>query len=436
MQLKHILNTSIKSIYKKACGMEKNMLEIADIIDIAGKEGTPAYIFDLDVLKERMEKLQSVLGEDVNLCYAMKANPFLVHAMKELAAKFEVCSPGEFAICERETVDMNTIVLSGVNKEKHDICHVMDDCGGVGMYTVESVSQFNLLNECATERKKCINVLLRLTSGNQFGLDEEELEKLIASHKEYENINICGLQCYTGTQKKKVSQMAKELQHMDELCDMYKDKYGFITKEIEYGPGLPVNYFGEDIYNDNYDMLEEFATELNKIKHKYEITLEMGRYMAATCGIFVSEVADVKTNKGQNYCVIDGGINHINYYGQAMAMKIPAYTFVKADGTIAAGVDMAKKQAVQTAENMEKWTIVGSLCTVGDVIVKNIPIGNPQPKDKIIFYNIGAYSVTEGIYLFLSRRMPKIIAYSKKEKSVVYRDFKYSDVINSRDSVM
>ena len=32
------------------------MLEIADIIDIAGKEGTPAYIFDLDVLKERMER--------------------------------------------------------------------------------------------------------------------------------------------------------------------------------------------------------------------------------------------------------------------------------------------------------------------------------------------------------------------------------------------
>ena len=69
-QLKHILNTSIKSIYKKACGMEKNMLEIADIIDVAGKEGTPAYIFDLDVLKERMEKLQSVLGEDVNLCFS------------------------------------------------------------------------------------------------------------------------------------------------------------------------------------------------------------------------------------------------------------------------------------------------------------------------------------------------------------------------------
>ncbi len=40
-----------------------------------------------------------------------------------------------------------------------------------------------------------------------------------------------------------------------------------------------------------------------------------GRFIAASCGVFVS-VVDLKTNKEQNYCIIDGGINHINYYGQ------------------------------------------------------------------------------------------------------------------------
>ena len=75
------------------------MLTTAEIIKIAGSEKTPAYIFDLDVLKARIEKLQSVLGSDVKLCYAMKANPFLVHAMKSLVTMFEVCSPGEFSIC-------------------------------------------------------------------------------------------------------------------------------------------------------------------------------------------------------------------------------------------------------------------------------------------------------------------------------------------------
>lgn len=39
---------------------------------------------------------------------------------------------------------MKDIVLSGVNKEKADICHVLNDCGGVGVYTVESKEQYSL----------------------------------------------------------------------------------------------------------------------------------------------------------------------------------------------------------------------------------------------------------------------------------------------------
>ena len=37
---------------------------------------TPAYVFDLDKMKEFVEKVQSCLGESAQLCYAMKANPF------------------------------------------------------------------------------------------------------------------------------------------------------------------------------------------------------------------------------------------------------------------------------------------------------------------------------------------------------------------------
>lgn len=138
--------------------------------------------------------------------------------------------------------------------------------------------------------------------------------------------------------------------------------------------------FGEDAFNNSYDMLKEFAEYLKPLKSKYKITLEMGRYIAATCGVYVSSVADTKTNKGQNYCIIDGGINHVNYYGQTMAMKVPAYTFVKADGTAAAGYG-AKDYGTEP----EKWTICGSLCTVADVIVKNLPIGKPESGDMIIF---------------------------------------------------
>ena len=59
----------------------------------------------------------------------------------------------------------------------------MDDCGGVGVYTVESVEQYRLLSDCAATRELKINVLLRVTSGNQFGLDESDIEMIIKKQR-------------------------------------------------------------------------------------------------------------------------------------------------------------------------------------------------------------------------------------------------------------
>lgn len=412
------------------------MLEISKITELAKEHGTPMYLFDLGELEQRVCSMQEVLGEDITICYAMKANPFLVDAMKTIVPKFEVCSPGEFAICEREKVAMSSIVLSGVNKEKADICHVMQDCGGVGIYTIESRTQLELLQECASEAGHKISVLVRVTSGNQFGVDEEELEEIIANREQFDAVDFRGIQCYTGTQKKKMAQIQEEILWLDALCDRLLEKYGWKAKELEYGPGLLISYFGSEALDTGFCALKEFAEYLNPIRGKYEITLEMGRFIAASCGVFVSAIADLKTNKGQNYCIIDGGINHINYYGQTMAMKVPAYTFVKADGSHISGYDMKNRKMLDNTEETSKWTICGSLCTVGDVIVKNLPIENPQIGDLILFYNIGAYSVTEGIYLFLSRRMPKIIAVSKEGACQVYRDVKATDEINSRMQVI
>ena len=416
------------------------MLDVKLINSLACEHGTPLYIFDKAVLRRRVDKIREILGSEITLCFAMKANPFLVDCFKELNTRFEVCSPGEFAICEREHVNMHDIVLSGVNKEKADIEHVMDDCGGVGIYTVESVEQFNLLRQCADERGTVIDVLLRVTSGNQFGLDESDLERIVKNRDEYKSVNIRGIQCYSGTQKKKIQVISEELKWLDDICNRLYEKYGFKTEELEYGPGLPYNYFGTESYDNNFDFLKELSEELNPLKERYSITLEMGRFLVSECGMYVTSVADIKVNRNQNYVIVDGGINHINYYGQTMAMKVPAYSYVKHDGTVIKDTD---KYSVLTGGDHERWTVCGSLCTVADVVVKNLPIGTPDMRDKIIFYNIGAYSVTEGIYLFLSRKMPKIIAIDyditnekmsdvKDIKVETYREIVQTDRINSR----
>lgn len=411
------------------------MVGVNELKEIAIKCGTPSYIFDTDELCARIDAMQQILGCGVTVCYAMKANPFLISVLDKKLDKFEVCSPGEFAICEKEGINREKIVLSGVNKEKKDILYTMKT-GAVGIYTVESLNQLELINSCAVECGIKVKVLIRVTSGNQFGINERQVYEIADRKDELKGIIIEGIQCYSGTQKKKLSQIESEVVWLQAIAHTCEAEHGVKLNEIEYGPGLSVDYFVTDkcdAMNTNFDELEEFAGMIKEMSEKFNVTLEMGRYIAATCGVLISRIADMKMNDTTRYAIIDSGINHINYYGQAMAMKIPAYSYVKADGTIVKDRNVMSRL---NGTDDEKWTICGSLCTVADLIVKNLPIGTPECNDKIIFYNIGAYSITEGIYLFLSRKMPVITAYNKDGSVEVYRDVISSDRINSRQNLL
>lgn len=411
------------------------MLGVNELKEIAIKCGTPSYIFDTDELCARIDAMQQILGCGVTVCYAMKANPFLISVLDKKLDKFEVCSPGEFAICEKEGINREKIVLSGVNKEKKDILYTMKT-GAVGIYTVESLNQLELINSCAVECGIKVKVLIRVTSGNQFGINERQVYEIADRKNELKGIIIEGIQCYSGTQKKKLSQIESEVVWLQAIAHTCEAEHGVKLKEIEYGPGLSVDYFVTDkcdAMNTDFDELKEFAVMIKEMSEKFNVTLEMGRYIAATCGILISRIADMKMNDTTRYAIIDSGINHINYYGQAMAMKIPAYSYVKADGTVVKDRNVMSRL---NGTDDEKWTICGSLCTVADLIVKNLPIGTPECNDKIIFYNIGAYSITEGIYLFLSRKMPVITAYNKDGSVEVYRDVICSDRINSRQNLL
>ena len=55
----------------------------------------------------------------------------------------------------------------------------------------------------------------------------------------------------------------------------------------------------------------------------------------------------------------------------------------------------------------------------------------PLPGDLLVFENIGAYSVTEGIYLFLSRKMPRIVLYNGISDIRLARDFVDTSRLNT-----
>lgn len=382
------------------------------------KNPTPSYIFDINLLLSRLENIKKVLGKRAEICYAMKANPFLIRAMEKQVKIFEVCSPGEFRICERMEIPMEEIVLSGVYKNPEDIQGILGKYHGKGIYTAESLEQLRILNEKAVFFGVQIKVLLRVSSGNQFGMDEEEICKILAKREQYTGICFAGLQFYSGTQKKNLSQMEKELQSLDELLEKLLKEYEYEAEILEYGPGFFASYFAKEKEESVDSVLKEFGSILDKLTFKGKIILEMGRFLTYLCGYYLTSIVDLKKNNGENFAIVDGGVHHLNYYGQTMAMKIPYCRHLDSEGNM-------RVQGEETG-----WNICGSLCTVNDVIVKRLQLKKPMIHDILVFERVGAYSVTEGMYLFLSRPMPKIYFWEDNRLKLV-RDELYTDEINS-----
>jgi diaminopimelate decarboxylase len=368
---------------------------------------TPAYIFYENKFQEMVANVKHALGEKIPLCYSIKANPFLLNCLPEALSMIEVCSPGELSICEEMHIAPERIIYSGVMKETEDIERAVRL--EVGIMTGESLLHVQLENEACLKYGVRKKVILRFSSGNQFGMSKEDICSVIANRFGYPGLEIVGLHYYSGTQKK-LRSIEKDLQRLEGLLTTLRDDYGFEPELVEYGPGLPVEYFQPDMVEQDKATLTQAAEVICRFAEKYPLGIEMGRFLASSCGVFVTQVKDIKRINGENYVICDGGIHHLKYYGQTMAMKIPPVA------QASSVEELLKKSATlyrpenmeNTTEDREEYCLCGSLCTVADVLVRSIELSPLSIGDYLMFGKCGAYSVTEGASMFLSRDLPGI----------------------------
>ena len=382
---------------------------------------TPSYIFDLNNIKENINTMREIIQDSTLICYAMKANPFVVRYISDKVDRLEVCSPGEYEICIREDVAPDKIVVSGVNKTIESLNRILEYSKGKGIYTIESMNHYEILSQCAKDNNYNMDVIIRLTSGNQFGVDKVIFEEIIEKIQSDNKLNLLGLHYYSGTQKK-VSKIEKEVKELDEYAGYLKDKYGLNYLELEYGPGLMVPYFQDSKVQEYEEQLKDLDKVLKNIVNYDKTIVEFGRFLTANSGYYLSRINDIKITDYARYIIDDGGIHQINYYGQVMGMKKPYMGIIDVDENVS---------SIKDEEEISKWNICGSLCTVNDVIVRGVCIANPKKNDILVFENVGAYSVTEGMALFLSRELPQIVLYNEDGMFEIVRDMQELNMLNS-----
>ena len=382
---------------------------------LARTYGTPLYVFDGDAFAARAAQIAKAFGPQVRLCYSIKANSFLLGCLPSQVSRLEVCSPGELEICRALGLDPGRIVFSGLNKTPDSVAAALD-CQ-VGVLTAESRKHLDLIQAAALARGVTAPVLLRLTGGDQFGMDEDDLKAILSRREDFPNVDFVGLHFFTGTQKTKAKKILQELDYVNQIADALERDYGFRIRELEYGTGLFADYFGSSPVETEAALLEQVAPAIRASGARFSLTVEMGRFLASTCGAYLTGVNDVKTNCGVRYVILDGGSHQLHYDGQVMGMRQPPVSVVSGGG------------------QPEECTLCGSLCATSDRLAQNINLPALEPGDVLAFWRVGAYSVMEGTALFLSRELPRVVLYDNASGPRLVRDFVQTSPLNRPDSV-
>lgn len=358
---------------------------------------TPCYLLSRAKARENVTILKKCLGEKIELCYAVKANPWLAELLKDIVDRLDICTEGELQFCLERGAASQKLLYEGPYKKDTTLSKAMNL--GIGRISIDSMSQWKHIYSLVDEKRDGqISVLLRLNCGNQFGMEESEIVEILKSPQK--RIHIAGLHYYGGTQKQYLAKVKEELDFLEKQILRIEDDSSRRIDELEFGAGSGVPYFESDSTRDCQEVLCAQIEFVQKMSRRYHVIFEAGRCIGASAGAFLTKVVGRKEINGLPHIFVDGGTNQINYYGWMSGQRTPkmkVFTHKLSTGT--------DRQAV----------ICGCLCASADIFARKKTIQNPlSPGDYMMFRNVGAY-VTECSLGFLFLDFPPILMYNEKQ---------------------
>jgi diaminopimelate decarboxylase len=417
------------------------------ISQIAGEYGTPFYLYHGEMIQERVRRVRAALGGDVEVTYSVKANPNLAVCQliaRERLTGAEVASSGELVVVRAAGFAPEDIVFAGPAKTDEELQMAVDE--GIFAVNVESLNEIDRLAAIAEREGKKIGVGLRINpaaqlmgSGmrmggtvGQFGLDEADLEEAVKrtiAHPEH--LILRGIHVYTATQVFDADALIEHCRNIFELALQTANLAGKPLEMVDFGGGFGVPYFEK---MEEFD-LERFGEGYAQLLAQYRtdprfegcrFVFELGRYLVADAGVYVTRVVDVKGMKGKTFVTTDGGMNHhltaTGNMGQVFRKAYPLLNLSRTSG--------------EPGEPEEGVAVAGPCCTPLDMFGTNIPLWEPRVGDLIGVFYSGAYGYSASNLGFLSHPTPAEVLVWQGEARLLRPVGKPEDVLKGQEALV
>ncbi|CAB3797248.1 Diaminopimelate decarboxylase [Paraburkholderia ultramafica] len=365
------------------------------VVELAQQHGTPLWIYDADVIRQRIAELRSF---DV-IRYAQKAcsNVHILKLMRDEGVMVDAVSLGEIArsLAAGFTPDGDPegVVFTADLLDHATLAAVLEH-----RITVNAGS-LDMLERIGRHAPDGHRVWLRINPGfghghsnktntggehSKHGIWLDDLPRALDLVRRY-RLTLVGLHMHIGS--------GVDYAHLSRVCDAMVDAVTGLGHDIEAisaGGGLSVPYRedGPRIDVDHYFRLWDAARRRIEahVGHRVRLEIEPGRFLVAEAGVLVAEVHALNRRPARQFALVDAGFNDLvrpSFYGSHHRMSV------------------VKRSGVPSNTPIGSFAVAGPLCEAGDVftqteggVVTSRSMHTPEVGDFIVFHDAGAYGAS------------------------------------------
>jgi diaminopimelate decarboxylase len=379
----------------------------AGMLTIAGRaaadwaEVTPVFVYDAAIVAVRIARFRAAMPA-VDLHYAIKANPHpgLLATIAPLVDGLDVASAGELA--RAITVKpAAAISFAGPGKRDAELAAAITagatlnlESEGEAMRALAIADRLGLRPRLAVR----VNPDIELRGSGMkmggrpspFGIDAARVPALVR-HLIAAGADWRGFHVYAGSQALDAGAIADTQAATLALATRLAEAAGAAPPLVNLGGGFGVPYFAGDRPLDIEAIGERLGTALAArpaVLYDSRFAIELGRWLVAEAGIYLTRVVDRKESGGETFLILDGGLHH------QLAASGNFGTVVRRNYPIAVAHRMGE-EATATVN------VVGPLCTPLDRLGDRVALPQAEVGDIIAVFLAGAYGATASPSAFL-----------------------------------
>ena len=362
---------------------------------------TPLFVYDMAIVAARIARFRAVMPA-IDLHYAIKANPHadLLAAIAPLVDGLDVASSGELA---RALTAKPAAAISFAGPGKRDDELVAAITAGATL-NVESEGEaaraFAIGDRLGLAPRMAVRVNpdielrgsgMRMGGrASPFGVDAVRAAALVTAIVGA-GADWRGFHIYAGSQALDPGAIIETQAATLALAARLADEAGVAPPLVNLGGGFGVPYFAGDVALDVErvgDALAEALASRAAILGETRFAIELGRWLVAEAGVYLTRIVDVKQSQGETFVVVDGGLNH------QLAASGNFGTVVRRNYPIAVAARMGQETTITAS-------VVGPLCTPLDRLGDKVALPAADVGELVAIFMAGAYGASASPSAFL-----------------------------------